>query len=84
VITSDRSNLWHLDMHLRRKPSQRKLGQISEREAKEVWAKMCGLANQEGFVLEGMPRPISENCPNCGRLIRNPRARTCPFCTELL
>ena len=71
---------WELNLTIRRRPSNRKLGLISQSEVEQLRNKMAEMAAALGLVLGGTPAPKRANCDVCGRIISNVMLGKCQWC----
>jgi len=79
------STEWELPITIRRRPSERTKGYIAEPELHQLWDELVHRAYELGFTISGVPKPKSENCPSCGKIIRCPIMPTiCPYCQAKL
>ena len=76
---SNESHEWDLPITIRRRPSNRKLGQIKIEDISRLWDAMVDKAHELGFVIAGIPKPKATNCPSCGRLMLG-TGRRCSMC----
>ena len=70
---------WKLNLTIRRRPSNRKLGMIGQSEVEQLRNKMVELAAGLGMTLGGTPEPARDNRPGCGRIIRSVSGK-CGWC----
>ena len=75
------SNEWEIpSLTIRRRPSGRKLGPITQDDYDRLWDLMVKVAHDVGFVIAGVPRPKQTNCPHCGRMVLSPQLKRCGRC----
>lgn len=79
------ANEWELNLTLRRRPSERKRGQISDEDMTTIYNELVQLAHTKGYTLGGIPKAVRFNCPHCGKILRGPTIKkTCPHCMASL
>ena len=73
------SNEWELALTIRRQPSKPKAF-ITQQEIDRLQLQLAQVAAKLGLTLVGVSKPKRVNCPDCGRIIRNPSDDHCPIC----